>query len=117
LAPTVGIAATGFCHPGGILHLFHRQDQQILRLQQQPDCFKRSHLIGSSSSAKSTSTIVYSIKIFNASPSGIVEFIQIQGPQDKSGKSMRMQHRFDDSSNQDITSPGRFSSGDSSERC
>jgi hypothetical protein len=32
LAPTVEIAATGFCHPGGILQLFHRQDQQILRL-------------------------------------------------------------------------------------
>jgi hypothetical protein len=28
----VGIAATGFCYPGGILQLFHRQDQQILRL-------------------------------------------------------------------------------------
>jgi hypothetical protein len=28
----VGIAATGFCHPSGILQLFHRQDQQILRL-------------------------------------------------------------------------------------
>jgi hypothetical protein len=28
----VGIAATEFCHPGGILQLFHRQDQQILRL-------------------------------------------------------------------------------------
>jgi hypothetical protein len=44
LAPTVGIAATGFCYPGGILQLFHRryqqiflhhQDQQILRLRQQ----------------------------------------------------------------------------------
>jgi hypothetical protein len=23
---------TRFCHPGGILQLFHRQDQQILRL-------------------------------------------------------------------------------------
>jgi hypothetical protein len=32
LAPTVGIAATGFCHPGGILQLFHREDQQISRL-------------------------------------------------------------------------------------
>jgi hypothetical protein len=32
LAPTVGIATTGFCHPGGILQLFHRQDQQILWL-------------------------------------------------------------------------------------
>jgi hypothetical protein len=36
----MGIAATGFCYPGGILQLFHRryqqifhrQDQQILRL-------------------------------------------------------------------------------------
>jgi hypothetical protein len=32
LAPTVGIAATGFCHPGGVLQLFHREDQQISRL-------------------------------------------------------------------------------------
>jgi hypothetical protein len=32
LALTVGIAATGFCYPGGILQLFHRRDQQILRL-------------------------------------------------------------------------------------
>jgi hypothetical protein len=32
LAPTVEIAATGFCYPGGILQPFHRQDQQILRL-------------------------------------------------------------------------------------
>jgi hypothetical protein len=29
LAPTVGIAATGFCYPGGILRLFHRRYQQI----------------------------------------------------------------------------------------
>jgi hypothetical protein len=29
----VGIVATGFCYPGGILQLFHRQDQQILRLR------------------------------------------------------------------------------------
>jgi hypothetical protein len=32
LAPTVGIAMTGFCHPDGILQLFCRQDQQISRL-------------------------------------------------------------------------------------
>jgi hypothetical protein len=32
LAPTVEITATRFCYPGGILQLFHRQDQQILRL-------------------------------------------------------------------------------------
>jgi hypothetical protein len=29
LAPTVGIAVTGFCYPGGIFQLFHREDQQI----------------------------------------------------------------------------------------
>jgi hypothetical protein len=29
LAPTVGIAATGFCYLGGILQLFHRRHQQI----------------------------------------------------------------------------------------
>jgi hypothetical protein len=29
LAPTVGIAATGFCYPGGILQLFHRRYQQF----------------------------------------------------------------------------------------
>jgi hypothetical protein len=59
LAPTVGIAATGFCYPGGILQafidkinkffidkirkLFHRQDQQILRLP--TAATTRSHLV------------------------------------------------------------------------
>jgi hypothetical protein len=28
----MGIAVIGFCYPGGILQLFHREDQQILRL-------------------------------------------------------------------------------------
>jgi hypothetical protein len=28
----VGIAATGFCYPGGILQIFHQQDQQVVRL-------------------------------------------------------------------------------------
>jgi hypothetical protein len=28
----VGITATGFCYPDMILQLFHRQDQEILRL-------------------------------------------------------------------------------------
>jgi hypothetical protein len=41
LAPTVGIATTGFCYSGGILQLFHQEDQQILRLQQQPDSFNK----------------------------------------------------------------------------
>jgi hypothetical protein len=44
----VGIAATGFCYPGGILQLFHRQDQQILRLPTAATA--RSNLIGSTSS-------------------------------------------------------------------
>jgi hypothetical protein len=36
LAPTVGIAATGFCYPGGILQqVFHRQDQQVFHRQDQ----------------------------------------------------------------------------------
>jgi hypothetical protein len=35
LAPTVGIVATGFCYPGGILQLFHRQDQQIFHQEDQ----------------------------------------------------------------------------------
>jgi hypothetical protein len=35
LAPTAGIAANGFCYPGGILQLFHRQDQQIFHRQDQ----------------------------------------------------------------------------------
>jgi hypothetical protein len=35
LAPTVGIAATGFCYPDGILQLFHRQDQQVFHRQDQ----------------------------------------------------------------------------------
>jgi hypothetical protein len=41
----VGIAATGFCYPGGILQLFHRQDQQILRL---PTAAARSHRLAGS---------------------------------------------------------------------
>jgi hypothetical protein len=105
LTPTVGIAATGFCYPGGILQLFHRRYQQIFSTstrsanfstssrstnfaaaqQQQPDCFNRSHPVGSSSS---TSVIVYIVKIFKASSSRIVEFVQIDGSWDKSRKSI-----------------------------
>jgi hypothetical protein len=39
---------------------------------QQSDRFKQN--------LSSTSTIIYIVKIFKASPSGIVEFIQIGGP-------------------------------------
>jgi hypothetical protein len=35
LAPTVGSAATGFCYPGGILQLFHRQDPSSFHRQDQ----------------------------------------------------------------------------------
>jgi hypothetical protein len=45
----VGIAATGFCHPGGILQVFHRQDQQVLRLPIAAST--GSHLADSSRSA------------------------------------------------------------------
>jgi hypothetical protein len=45
LAPTVGIAVTGFCYPGEILQLFHRQDQQILRLS---TAAARSHCLAGS---------------------------------------------------------------------
>jgi hypothetical protein len=31
----MGIAATGFCYLGGILQLFHRQDQQVFHRQNQ----------------------------------------------------------------------------------
>jgi hypothetical protein len=44
----MGIAATRFYHPGRLLQLFHRQDQQILRL---PTAATRSHLVTPSTSA------------------------------------------------------------------
>jgi hypothetical protein len=54
LAPTVGIATTGFCYSGGILQLF-RQDQKILQLPTEAAARSRlvgSHLVNSSSSSK-----------------------------------------------------------------
>jgi hypothetical protein len=61
LAPTVGIAATGFYHPGGILQPFRRQDQQILRLP----TAARSLLARLSASTPSTSSsyIMNKIKV------------------------------------------------------
>jgi hypothetical protein len=44
----VGTAATGFCYPGGILQVFHRQDQQILRL---PTAAAGTHLAKSSATS------------------------------------------------------------------
>jgi hypothetical protein len=64
LAPTVGIAATGFCYPGGILQLFYRQDQQILwlptavvRLRQQ---IAYGRIIGCGGATSSSSSVVRS---------------------------------------------------------
>jgi hypothetical protein len=56
LAPTVGIAATGFCYPGGILQLFHRQYQQIFSTSSRSTNFatadsSNSHLADPSSPA------------------------------------------------------------------
>jgi hypothetical protein len=104
-APTVGIAATGFCYPGGILQVFIDKISKffidkinkffidkiskffidkISKFRgcqgQQSDRFKQN--------SSSTSTIIYIVKIFKASPSGIVEFVQIGGPRDKSRKSI-----------------------------
>jgi hypothetical protein len=45
LAPTVGIAATGFCNPGGILQLFHRQDQQFFHRQDQQIFYRQDQQI------------------------------------------------------------------------
>jgi hypothetical protein len=87
LAPTVGIAATGFCYPGGILQVFIDKISKFRGCQgQQSDRFKQN--------LSSTSTIIYIVKIFKASPSGIIEFIEISGPRDKSRKSIGRQHRF-----------------------
>jgi hypothetical protein len=60
----MGIAATGFCHPGGILQFFHLEDQQILWL---PLAAVKSLQQNSSP----TSTIIYIVKIFTASSSRI----------------------------------------------
>jgi hypothetical protein len=41
----VGIAATGFCYPGGILQLFHRQDQQNFHRQDQQNFHRQDQQI------------------------------------------------------------------------
>jgi hypothetical protein len=68
LAPTVGIAATGFCYLGGILQVFIdeiskffdcQQQQAAARLLQQihqPSSIARLHLVYSSSTARSSSS-------------------------------------------------------------
>jgi hypothetical protein len=83
LAPTVGIAATGFCYPGGILQLFHRQDQQILRLPDNSSQIVSTDRISSDHlhwhQLSSTSS-----RSFKASLSRITKFVQIDESQDKS---------------------------------
>jgi hypothetical protein len=77
LALTVGIAVTGFCYPGGILQLFLSTRSANFSTadssKQQPDHIK--------------STIIYIIKIFNALPSRIAEFVQIDELRNEKPKS------------------------------
>jgi hypothetical protein len=97
LAPTVGIAATGFCYPGGILQIFHRQDQQIFHRQDQETFHRQDQQISRlpraavrllQQNSSSTSVIIYIVKIFKTSSSRIVEFVQVDGLRDKSRKSI-----------------------------
>jgi hypothetical protein len=94
LAPTVGIAATGFCHPGGILQLFHREDQQILWL---PTAAARSLQQISSCRIIFLSEININDHIHH------LQRFAVKNRRVRP-KSIRMQHRFVDSSDQDITS-------------
>jgi hypothetical protein len=82
----MGIAATEFCYPDGILQLFlSTRSANFLTAdsnKQQPDRIK--------------STIIYIIKIFNALPSRIAEFVQIDESRNEKPKS---------SSNSNFTRP------------
>jgi hypothetical protein len=91
LAPTVGIAATGFGIRAGSFNssigdiskfFLYRQDQQIRRLP------TTEAVRSIQQNLSSISAIVYIVKIFKASSSRIVEFVQIDGSQDKSRKSI-----------------------------
>jgi hypothetical protein len=76
LAPTVGIAATGFCYLGGILQIFIDKISKISRLPRAAVRLIQQDL-------SSTSAIVCIVKIFTASSSRIVNFVQIDGSLDK----------------------------------
>jgi hypothetical protein len=86
LAPTVGIAATGFCYPGGILQIFSstrstnftaadNRSSQIDSTEFIINISYHQHQLSSTSSRSS-----------NASPSRIVEFGQIDGSQNNSSR-------------------------------
>jgi hypothetical protein len=72
LAPTVGIAATGFCYPGGILQLFSST--------------RSTNFVAANRSSQIDSTefiINISYQDLRRSPSRIVEFVQISGSLDR----------------------------------
>jgi hypothetical protein len=77
LAPTVGIAATGFCYLGGILQLFHRRYQQIFSTSTRSTNFAAAD--NRSSQIDSTEFIInisyQDLQRFDGSR--IVEFFQI----------------------------------------
>jgi hypothetical protein len=73
LAPTVGIAVTGFCHPGGILQIFLSKRSAI-----------SSAAHNRSSQIDSTEFIInISYQDLHRSPSRIIEFVQISGSLDE----------------------------------
>jgi hypothetical protein len=69
----VGIAATGFCYPGGILQIFSSTRSAILQLP------TTEAVRSIQQNVSSTSAIVYIVKIFTASPSRIINFVQVDG--------------------------------------
>jgi hypothetical protein len=74
-----GARRLDFVIRAGSFYFFRRQDQQILRLP----AVARSLPQNSSS----TSIVIYIVKIFNASPSRIIVFVQIDGSRDNSSQS------------------------------
>jgi hypothetical protein len=64
LAPTVGIAATGFCYPGGILQLFHRRYQQIFSTSTRSASFAAAN---GSSRLASSQIISFALTLSNQS--------------------------------------------------
>jgi hypothetical protein len=80
LAPTVGIAATGFCYLGGILQLFHRRYQQIFSTSTRSANFSSTRS-GNFSSTRSTNFAAADgsgNQIASGHPIYIGEFLQQQ---------------------------------------
>jgi hypothetical protein len=79
LAPTVGIAATGFCYPGGILQIFsstrsasfHRQDQQVFHRQDQQLLHRKDQQIFSSTRSSNFAATNSSIRRIDQSSTSV----------------------------------------------